>query len=136
MNFLLKVLLLCFLCIPLSYGDDISKWNEQSLTEWVDKYPTSTINGKRKSILSEEYIKTILQKTIPPAELKKLNKYDVVTPIEKIDHYLIVNKCMAPNCPAELAMVVIGLKAPVIWVGFFEREEIKKMFLSRHGVGI
>ena len=157
MNFLSKALLLSFLYVPLSYSNDNSKWDEQALTTWVGKYPTSTINGKRKSILSEENVKKILQKTVPSAELKKLNKYDVVTPIEKIDHYLVINKCMAHDCPAELAMVVIDLKAPVLWAGFFDREEhrvstrwytngendyailpeeIKTMFLKRHGYGI
>ncbi len=157
MNFLCKVLLLSFLTISLAYANDLPKWDEQALTAWVGKYPTSTINGKSKSILGDENIKKILQKTLPSAELKKLNKYDVATPIEKIDHYLVVNKCMAHNCPAALAMVVIDLKAPILWAGFFDREEnrvstrwysngendyailpeeIKTMFLKRHGYGI
>jgi len=150
--FFLRAILLLY--IPLSsYGSDIPRWDEQALAQWIEKYPTSVINGKKRSILGETNIKKILQKTVPASELKELNKYDVETPIKQVDHYLVINKCMSHNCSAELAMVVIDLKSQRLWTGFFTREEdristrwygnkddyaalpdeIKKVFLERHG---
>src|SRR5688500_17323246 len=78
-----------------------------------------------KSILGEANIKKILQKTVPSSELKDMNKYDVETLIKKVDHYLVIKKCMPHNCSAELAMVIIDAKIQIYGRVFLRERKIE-----------
>ena len=151
--FLVVATILLLLPMPVSRADGTPNWSEESLSTWVGKHPTATINGKRTSILDQAAIKKILRQILPVSERQALSAYDVETPIQQVESFLVLNKCMPHNCPAELAMIVIDLKNPRLWAGFFLREEgrtstrwygntddystlptaIKQAFLARHG---
>ena len=141
-------LVLIFNCSGVEAGED---WGQMLL--WVDKYPSNKIAPNGFSLLTQPQLQHSLRKILSKAEIAALARYDVETPVHKIGEYLIVNKCLPHNCPADMAMVVIDVKNEKLWVGFFSRQlgrvstrwygmeddysilpdDIKKEFLSRHG---
>ena len=154
MKFISRMILSLFLLLVGSaYADGMPSWNEEALSAWVGKYPTTTTNGKTVSILDQAEVRKILYKILPASERKALGFYDVEAPIRQVEGFLVVNKCLPHYCPAELAVIVIDLKNPRLWAGFFLRqegrtstrwysnaddysvlpEEIRRDFLARHG---
>lgn len=123
------------------------------LLAWVGKYPSDRIAQHSGNLLSQLVIRNELKKLLPEAEISALARYDVETPIKKHGEYLVVNKCMPHNCPAEMAMIVVDVKSQMMWAGFFSRagsvvstrwygsandystlpDEIKNEFLALHG---
>ena len=128
-------------------------WSTDALLRWVGKYPTTTVNQQRSGILEEGSIQYFLRRVIPQKERQLLNSYHIETPVRRMGSFIVITKCKPHNCPSELAMVVIDLKKPRLWAGFFSREggristrwygnvddysvlprAIKREFLARHG---
>ncbi|HEY5707495.1 MAG TPA: hypothetical protein VIS96_18200 [Terrimicrobiaceae bacterium] len=97
-------------------------WTADALSAWIGKYPTTMANGMKSSILEQEFIKHYLNQAIPEKERRLLNSYDVETPVRQIGSFIVLTKCRPHNCPSELAMIVIDLRKPRLWAGFFSRE--------------
>ncbi len=135
------------------FANDPAGWNAKSLSSWVGKYPTTTVNKKRVSILAAAPINNILNSVVPPNERKLLDGYHVETPVTQKGNFLVINKCKPHDCPSEHAMVVVDMEKQRLWAGFFTREEnrtslrwygngddysvlpseIQQEFRSRHG---
>jgi hypothetical protein len=128
-------------------------WDAHRFSSWTDKYPTTTVNNKRVSVLDDKAIKAVLEQTIPAREKKLLDTLHTESPIKMMGDFVLINKCKPRNCPSELAMIVIDIHKKRVWAGFFSREagrvstrwygnednysvlpmEIKQEFLTRHG---
>ena len=145
------ILILPLLIITSGYAaDNGANWD--ALTSWIGKAP-STKGGNKLSLLDQPTIKAALKDILPKSEFASLAKFKVEAPVTKVEEFLIVDKCLPHNCPADMATVVIDIKNKRLWVGFFSREEkrvttrwygmsddysvlpesIKKDFLARHG---
>ncbi len=127
------------------------EWRDASL--WIGKYPSATAGGNKMPLLDQPLIRAILKKTLPKEELAALGRFKVEVPVREMEGFIVVNKCLPHNCPADNATVVIDVLNQRIWVGLFSREEarvstrwysiaddysvlpdsIKKDFLARHG---
>jgi hypothetical protein len=152
MSYIIAFSMLILTSFGACLADDGMVWSTD-LSWWVEKYPTTTVNKKMISILKEKSIKNVIEKTIPPKEMKLLGAYDAETPIKVINNFMVISKCRPHNCPADFAMIVIDLKQKRIWAGFFSREssrvstrwygnvddysvlpsEIKQEFVAKHG---
>lgn len=151
-----KILLIItsiFLYTSVAYANETHAWIGSELLKWVNQYPSQKVNGEKTALLDMPVIKKTLKEILPKTELRTLKTYDVESLVDKIDNFIVVNKCMPHDCPSELAMVVIDLERQRLWVGFFLREEsrtstrwysngddysilpdtIKQAFLKRHG---
>ncbi|WKJ91935.1 hypothetical protein QZJ86_07285 [Methylomonas montana] len=134
-------------------ADEPNAWAGVGFESWIGKLPTQIVDGKALKLIETDGVKKITQKIVPAYEMDAINKYYVESLVSKIDNFIIINKCMPHNCPSELAMIVIDMNSPRIWVGLFLRDDthsstrwysngddysvlpntIKQSFLERHG---
>ena len=94
------------------------------LGDWVGKYPTDRQVTPVRRLLELPPIRDNLHRLLSPFDLKRITSlYSVEKPIVKIDHFIVVEKCMPHNCPSAHAIVVLGTEDQHLWVGFFDRTE-------------
>ena len=95
--------------------------NWQGLNAWQGKYPSDKLRGT--TLLEQANVKATLKAILPKAEQAILARLDVEAPVTAVAGYLIVDKCMPHNCPADFALLVIDVRQQKLWAGFFTREE-------------
>lgn len=153
MKRLLALSVLMFASLGACFANDLAAWKEKSLSSWVGKYPTTTVNKKNVSILAAAPIKEILNSVVPANERRLLDSFHVETPVTQMGNFIVINRCKPHNCPWDHAMVVVDLEKQRLWAGFFTRadnrtalrwygngddysvlpSEIQQEFRSRHG---
>ncbi len=74
-------------------------------------------------MLEQANVKATLKAILPKAEQAMLARLDVEAPVTEVAGYLIVDKCMPHNCPADFAVLVIDVSHQKLWAGFFTRQE-------------
>jgi hypothetical protein len=90
------------------------------LEKWAGKYAVNE-DAQFKSIFEVPEVKRGLTNMLSPAETKLLTQtYSVMTPIELIHGFLVVQVCMPHWCPSDNAMLVIDLKQEQFHVGFYQ----------------
>lgn len=95
--------------------------NWQGLNAWQGKYPSDKLRDT--TLLEQANVKATLKTILPKAEQAILARLDVEAPVTQVAGYLIVDKCMPHNCPADFALIVIDVSTQKLWAGFFTREE-------------
>jgi hypothetical protein len=123
--------------------------------QWVDKYPSDKLGTNGTGLLDQPLFKRVLHRVLPKAEAATLTKLTVESVVQQMGDYMVVHKCLAHNCPSEMAVVIVDVKKQQLWVGLFSREaqrtstrwygtagdyfalpeEIKKDFLQRQQTG-
>jgi hypothetical protein len=118
LSILLPVLLLGGFAV-LSVQAQTPPWGD--LSSWVGQYPTTRTGGKVNRLLEQSAIRSELRKILSPADQRLLGAYEIETPIENRDGFIVIAKCRPRNCGDEQATVVLDSKVPRLWVRFFER---------------
>lgn len=153
MRHLLALFIVMFAATGAGFANEATGWSAESLSWWVGKYPTTTVNKKTVSVLETKFLKAAIDAAVPASERKLLNTFDVETPITMVGNFMVIQKCKPHDCPSEYAMVVIDVEKQRLWAGFFTRAAnrtatrwygnkddysvlppaIKQEFLARHG---
>jgi hypothetical protein len=94
------------------------------LNDWVGKYPTDRQTNPTRHLLDLAPIRDGVRQLLNSSDLKRLTSlYTVEKPIVKIDHFVVVEKCMPHNCPSAHAIVVLDTEDRRLWAGFFDRTD-------------
>lgn len=153
MRHFLALAILMFASAGAGFASEATGWSADSLSWWVGKYPTTTVNNKTVSVLEIKALKAAIDAAVPSSERKLLHTFDVETPITMTGNFMVIQKCKPHDCPSDYAMVVIDVDKQRLWAGFFTRAanrtatrwygnkddysvlppEIKQEFLTRHG---
>jgi len=131
-----------------AFADDASP-----LLAWVGKHPSDKPVAGQGPLLAQPRLRDGLRKLLPPAEHALLAKLDVESQVRQSGDFLVIDKCLPHDCPAQQAMIVVDLKTERLWAAFFTHtdghvwtrwygnvddynavpQDIQTDFLKRHG---
>lgn len=89
---------------------------------WEGRYPTEAVTHGGPALLDLPCVRNQLKAILPAAEYRTLQRIlSVDTRVERIDHYLLVARCAAHNCPAHHGLAIIDVTSGEVIVGLYRR---------------
>ena len=123
--FLFALLISAFGLLPAARADQSTVWGKEAVSSWVGKYPSDITSSGKASLLGHGEVNKTLLQILPAYEQKNWMTYDVESTIKRVDHFLVIDKCMPHNCQAAFASIVVDLNQKWVWVGLFSRDETR-----------
>lgn len=93
------------------------------LAAWVGKHPSDKPVAGQGALLAQPRLRDGLRKLLPPAERALLLKLDIESQVRQVGDFLVIDKCLPHDCPAQQAMIVVDLKSDRLWAAFFTHAE-------------
>ena len=89
------------------------------LLAWVGKHPSDKPVAGQGALLAQPRLRDGLRKLLPAPERALLAKLDVEAQVRQVGDFLVIDKCLPHDCPAQQAMLVVDLKSDRLWAAFF-----------------
>ncbi len=96
-------------------GAQLHPWGD--LSAWIGKYPTDTDGPRPRHFLQSGPIAHELHVLLDPADLVFLNQLEVESPIRSTNGLIVAAVCMAHDCAANHAIIVMDPVQPRMFVG-------------------
>jgi hypothetical protein len=136
------------LAAPCALADESS-----DLLAWVGKHPSDKLVEGHGSLFAQPRIRDGLRALLPTPEQALLTKLDIESQVRRMGNFLVIDKCLPHDCPAQQAMIIVDLASDRLWAAFFTHvdgrlstrwygnkedyntvpQEIQLDFLKRHG---
>ena len=108
------------LCVAVLFCSATASRSQETLADWIGKTPVVVKSKPRRSIYDSPLLKPRLIKLLGKKHYLRLaNFYYTMSPIAKVDGYLIAFMCEQHFCPHNSSFMAVNLTAGDIHIGFF-----------------